>query len=309
VLDVLAQAHAEYTSLAWGAIKWILTVAVNYMNLLQKISVMLEDIGYRLPRIQLYQNLLPSKRLACVISELYAAIIGFLTQTILFFNKSRTRRLFSIFHGSLEAEFQAALDRIERLSGLVEEDARAVAMASQHAANTALSLQLQEVKLIARHAMQSVLEVKHLQAKYLLQDVRTNIFCGLDQDLTFQYDMVKLWTTLVAPEWNSWLRTEMSYIAIYQQKQAAFAYVQTEQLQFLIVLNIMSQKVCRSDYAAQTLLCWSQSMTMETALASLIYQYLEQYPEKLLFRHDSSYYSGKIRGASQTIDSLLEIYS
>ena len=131
MLDVLAQAHAEYTSLAWGAIKWILTVAVNYMNLLQKISIMLESIGYRLPRIQLYQNLLPSKRLACVTSELYAAIIGFLTQTILFFNKSRTRRLFSIFHGSLEGEFQAALDRIERLSGLVEEDGRAAAVAAQ----------------------------------------------------------------------------------------------------------------------------------------------------------------------------------
>ena len=139
VLDVLAQAHAEYTSLAWGAIKWILTVAVKYMNLLQKISIMLESIGYRLPRIQLYQNLLPSKRLACVKSELYAAIIGFLTQTIPF-DKSRTRRLFSIFHGSLEGEFQAALDRIERLSGLVEEDVRAAAIASQHAANTALNL-------------------------------------------------------------------------------------------------------------------------------------------------------------------------
>jgi hypothetical protein len=308
VLDVIAQAHAEYTCLAWGAIKWILTVAVSYMNLLQRISAMLEDIGYRLPRIQLYQNLLPSKRLVCVISELYAAIIVFFTQTILFFNKSRTRRLFSILYGSLETEFHAALDRIGRLSDLVEGDARAAAVASQHAANAALNLQLQEVKLITRHAMQSVLEVKQLQAKYLLQDVRTNLFFGLDQELTFQYDMVKLWTALVAPEWNLWYRTEMFHIPFYQQKQAAFAYVQTDQLQFLIGLNIMSQKICRPDYAAQTLLCWSQSMTMETALASLIYQYLELYPEKLLFRHGPGYYACKMRDGSQTFDSLLEIY-
>ena len=174
--------------------------------------------------------------------------------------------------------------------------------------NTALNLQLQEVKLMTRHAMQSVLEVKQLQARYLLQDVRTNMFCDLDQYLTFQHDMMRLWTTIVAPEWNSWLRTEMSYITFYQQKQAAFAYVQTEQLQFLIVLKIMSQKICRPDCAAQTLLCWSRSMTIEKALATLIYQYLEQYSEKLLFRHGPDYYAQKIQSASQTLDSLLEIY-
>ena len=86
VLDVIAQAHAEYTSFVWGVIKWILTFAVEHINLLRRLSVMLEDIGYRLPRIRLYQNLLPNKRLARVISELYAAIIGFLTDATLFFH-------------------------------------------------------------------------------------------------------------------------------------------------------------------------------------------------------------------------------
>lgn len=308
VLDVIAQAHAEYTCFAWGAIKWILTFAVNYVKLLQKLSAMLEDIGYCLPRIQLYHDLLPTKRLACISSQLYAAVINYLTQTFLFFSQSKSRRLFSIFHGPLEAEFHVAMDRIQHLSCLVEDDARASALAFQHAANNALYLQLQEVNLITRHAMQSVLDVKQLQARYLLRGTRADLFHGHDQDLIFQHDMFKLWTTLVSPGWKSQYQAEMLHNPFFHQKQASFAYVLTEQAQFLVMLNIISQKLHRPEHPAQVVLCWSPGMTMESALASLIYQYLENYPEMLLLRCDPEYYAGKISRAPQIFEALLEIY-
>jgi hypothetical protein len=132
---------------------------------------MLDEVGHRLPRIQVHHNLLPSKRLAHVTSELYAAVIDCFIETVHFFNKSTTRRFLSILSAPLESEFRETLARIERLSDLVEGDARAAAVASQHAITTTLILQLQEIKLITKHAIMSVREVKQLQTKALLQSV------------------------------------------------------------------------------------------------------------------------------------------
>jgi len=50
VLDVVSQWHPEYSALVWGTIKWLLLIAMNYINLTQRIAAMLEEIGDNLPR-------------------------------------------------------------------------------------------------------------------------------------------------------------------------------------------------------------------------------------------------------------------
>jgi hypothetical protein len=45
VLDIVSQWHPEYSALVWGSIKWLLLVAMNYINLTQRIAAMLEEIG------------------------------------------------------------------------------------------------------------------------------------------------------------------------------------------------------------------------------------------------------------------------
>src|SRR5277367_5723000 len=59
VLDIVAQWHPEYSALVWGSMKWLLLMAMNYINLTQRIADMLEEIGDNLPRFLLYQQLLP----------------------------------------------------------------------------------------------------------------------------------------------------------------------------------------------------------------------------------------------------------
>jgi hypothetical protein len=48
VLDVVSQWHPEYSALVWGSIKWLLLIAMNYINLTQRIAAMLRP-GFRRP--------------------------------------------------------------------------------------------------------------------------------------------------------------------------------------------------------------------------------------------------------------------
>ena len=120
--------------------------------------------------------------------------------------------------------------------------------------------------------------------------------------------MMKMCTALVAPEWSTWYLEEMSHVPYYNKDNGAFSYVQSETLQILVLANIVYQKPYRPKHVLQTSLFWSPRMTMETAIASLIYQYLEQHPEKLIFRNNAEYYATKFRDGSRSLDTLLELY-
>jgi hypothetical protein len=105
VFDVLSQVHADLTSLLWGSIRWLIQVcnfhssadksveltmskvSMNYITLLTRISEMLVDIGRNMPRVQLYCRLLPSAHIHRLVSEIYAAIVQFLYESIVFFKK------------------------------------------------------------------------------------------------------------------------------------------------------------------------------------------------------------------------------
>lgn len=48
---------------------------------------MLVDLGRSMPRIHLYLTILPSARITQLVSELYAVIVRFLHQSLVFVNK------------------------------------------------------------------------------------------------------------------------------------------------------------------------------------------------------------------------------
>ncbi|KAI9771914.1 MAG: hypothetical protein M1839_002697 [Geoglossum umbratile] len=150
VVDMIPQHHMGYASLIWGTMRWLLQVSMNYFNLLHKLSAMLGDIGRNLPRFFLYQHILSTDHMASIISELYAVIVGFLHNAIVFFRKNRLRKYFSAFWSPFEIKFRDSVERIQQLQVCVENDAHATAIIQQQADNTALARQLTEMSLVMR---------------------------------------------------------------------------------------------------------------------------------------------------------------
>ena len=142
VLDIVSQSHPEYSALVWGSVKWLLLIAMNYINLTMRVADMLEEIGDNIPHFLLYQRLLPTIRMSQVISKLYAAIIEFLCCTIVYFHRRRIRRYFSMLWAPFEIRFKETMEKIQRLQICVENDARATAIIQQHAENTNFVRQL-----------------------------------------------------------------------------------------------------------------------------------------------------------------------
>ena len=171
VLDIVSQWHSQYSALVWGSVKWLLLIAMSYINLTKGVADMLEEIGDNLPRFLPYQRLLPTIRMSQVISKLYAAIIEFLCCTIVYFHRRRIRRYFSMLWAPFESRFKETMEKIQRLQICVQNDARATAIAQQQVESTNFARQLSELTVATKAALQTVLEVKQRQTAIVLMGI------------------------------------------------------------------------------------------------------------------------------------------
>jgi hypothetical protein len=297
VLNILPQGHVDYSCLVWGAIKWLLQVCINYYDLLERLSTMLEEIGQNLPRILLYQQLLPTSRMSKIISQLYAAIVEFLSQTIAFFRKGRIKKYLSAVWKPFDLGFKDTVERIQRLQTCVENDAHATALA--------------ELRLATQHTLSSVLEVKKQQTVILLLELRRIILAGYEEDIIYQHELMETYVCHNGSEWETWIAEVTRHVAWSDHSDLGLFYVQTESIQQSINCTLFarwSQRAGRSHQEPLLFLAWSRSMTKLSALSCIVYQLLEQQPEALLYRRDPDFYVKKFLRQSISFEYLWEVF-
>jgi hypothetical protein len=82
VMDVLAQQHPEWLSLAYGAVKFLLVVSVNHQELKEKFVYHLENIGSQFEAMQVFVRLHPDERMVNAVSGAYAEFLKFLELSV-----------------------------------------------------------------------------------------------------------------------------------------------------------------------------------------------------------------------------------
>jgi hypothetical protein len=87
VFDVLSQCDFSYMTLIWGFLKFGLIASKSHHNMMLKFTDMLVELGLNLSRIELYRHIFPTGRMLELVSELYAAILEFLQEVILYMQK------------------------------------------------------------------------------------------------------------------------------------------------------------------------------------------------------------------------------
>ncbi|KAI9797819.1 MAG: hypothetical protein M1833_005322 [Piccolia ochrophora] len=139
--DLIVQHHAEYTSLAWGAFRFLVLFVANETSTASKLALALEKTLSIFLHAKEYARLFErhafsttatiSESLQKLVTNLYAEILNFLVRATIFFDKSLWRRTLSAGISPFDAKFQDILNRIETLESTVEKDAKVLNLESQ----------------------------------------------------------------------------------------------------------------------------------------------------------------------------------
>ncbi|KAI9852117.1 MAG: hypothetical protein M1824_002166 [Vezdaea acicularis] len=130
--DLIVQHHAEYTSLAWGAFRFLLLFTVAEGTTAAKLSGALRSTCQIIFRAEEYAKLFCAhsgsstervfQSLQENIIQLYAEILNFLVRATKFFEKHTLRRYISAGLSPFDTKFQGVLDAIDRAERNVEKD-------------------------------------------------------------------------------------------------------------------------------------------------------------------------------------------
>jgi len=298
--DILCQCQPGITTLVWGCMRWLLQISMNYISLIQRISYMLVEIGLSLPRLQLYEMILPSDRIRRITAELYATMIEFLCSAILFFNKHPIRKIIAVMWSPLETQFGAALQRIAQLQKCLENDAVAINMAQQ-------SHQMLEVSLAIRQIKLDILDLREIQVANLLLDIRSDLFSGLESDLAFHVAFEKTSALTCSAEWNKWFQCELKVSQTRFRPETAIAHVCTESANAQLMRKYVEHARQTVPSVPVVVLQWSGGMSATCGITLLIYQILQQRPE-LLYRKSSEFYLRKFQVAKKSFNSMWTVF-
>ncbi|KAK1532461.1 uncharacterized protein CCOS01_04444 [Colletotrichum costaricense] len=77
-MDTLAQHHPEWVSLAWGTMKLLLMIPIEYQKVKEGIVTNLGRIGSKLELVSLLLSFYPVERMTNAAAAIYASIADFL---------------------------------------------------------------------------------------------------------------------------------------------------------------------------------------------------------------------------------------
>ena len=93
MIDVLVNQAPEYTSLAWGAIKFLLIVNINSQELKESVAQVLGDIGDKFRMVKCFLDLFPSREMVEHVCGAYEQFSQFLTKAVSYYKECRLSKV------------------------------------------------------------------------------------------------------------------------------------------------------------------------------------------------------------------------
>ncbi|KAH0565074.1 hypothetical protein GP486_001531 [Trichoglossum hirsutum] len=130
--DLIVQHHAEYTSLVWGAFRFLLMFTVEEGKTSERLAEALETAVQVVLRAEEYAKLFSTHSSSSTeqifhnlqenLTHLYAEVLNFLIRATRFFEKSALRRYVSAGLSPFDTKLGSILDRVNMLERCVEKD-------------------------------------------------------------------------------------------------------------------------------------------------------------------------------------------
>ncbi|TVY56795.1 hypothetical protein LSUE1_G009196, partial [Lachnellula suecica] len=129
VMDILAQHHPEYVSLAWGAMKFVLMGIINHEELVKNLAKGLCQIADALPRIELKSIRYPTEHMKDAVAFLYAQILKFLQRAAHWYAEGKLKHMVSAIVRLYQIRFKDLVEDIADCARKVDQLAVASNMA------------------------------------------------------------------------------------------------------------------------------------------------------------------------------------
>ncbi|KAK4143964.1 uncharacterized protein C8A04DRAFT_37002 [Dichotomopilus funicola] len=289
VFDVLSQAgDFGYLAVIWGGMRLMLMMAKNKRELLGRITDMLVEIGLTLSRIEVYAKLFPTARMIELISMLYAAVADFLEDIILHFQqRSALRKLFSSLIRPFDEKFGRAMDRIHRLETCIEKDASLLhALQAPAAAHHQLETHLHRTHFVNTlnttftqpHPLQHD-GLPHPPLPDVFNQIKSTLFRNFRDQASYHESLAATYS-VTARAWEEWFAVEQRHLPSSAVIPTVSRLSQglCDAPDYQHALQWVAQQRRLTPDIPSAYLIWARGMTVHTAIASLVFQVLQQRP-------------------------------
>lgn len=113
MLDVMVSQAPEYVALAYGAVKIILVVQVNYEEVKQKVPAFMKKASAKFKILDHLTAYRPSRNLLSTVSQAYHLYIKFLAKAVKLYTRCRLKTYIKAFSNPWKNRFQGLVDSIE----------------------------------------------------------------------------------------------------------------------------------------------------------------------------------------------------
>ncbi|ROW10148.1 hypothetical protein VMCG_01611 [Cytospora schulzeri] len=281
VFDVLSQCEFGYMTLIWGSLKFVLMIAKSHYETLYKFTDMMIEIGTNLARIELYRHIFPTSRMLQLVSQLYAAIIEFLQGFILYLKHGSVRRVLGNLTKPFDLEFGRLVTRIHSLEQTIEKDAYAGAILMQVTQTQSIARHRVDLSVRRTYNESCLSEVPDNCVSPYLLDLKKALFHGFEIEASYHEELATTFKMTSSPAWARWLSIEQQYVPSKFSHKTTIVQAECDAPDAATCLQWVQQARAESPHVVSAFLLWARGMTAQSAIASLVFQMVQQRPPVL----------------------------
>lgn len=281
VFDVLSQCAFGYMTLIWGSLKFVLLMAKSHYDTLYKFTDLMTEIGINLPVVELYRQIFPTTRILHFVSQLYAAIVEFLQEFIIYLKQKNYRKFFGNFMSPFELRFGRLVSRIHSLAQAIDKDVQA----------NAILLQVTQAQSLARHRVDLSVrrtynegclnDVPDIAVSPYLLDLKKVLFHGFEIEASYHEELAATFKMTSSPAWARWLSIEQQYVPSKFSHKTNLIQAECDAPDAATCMQWVTQVRAESPHIVSVFLLWARGMTAQSAVASIVFQMVQQRPAVL----------------------------
>lgn len=282
VFDVLCQCDSfGYMTLIWGSLKFVLLMAKAHYDTLFKFTDVMSQIGINLPRVELYRQIFPTTRILQFVSQLYAAIVEFLQEFIIYLKQKNYRRFFGNFTRPFDLQFGRLVGRIQSLEQTIDKDAYASAILLQVTQSQSMARHRVDLSIRRTHNEGCLSDVPDIAVSPYLLDMKRTLFQGFEIEASYHEELAATFKMTSSPAWARWLSIEQQYVPSKFSHRTSLIQAECDAPDAATCLQWVTQVRAESPHIVSVFLLWARGMTAQSAVASIVFQMVQQRPAVL----------------------------
>ncbi|KAH8754096.1 hypothetical protein F5883DRAFT_186893 [Diaporthe sp. PMI_573] len=281
VFDVLSQCAFGYMTLIWGGLKFVLLMAKSHYDTLFKFTDIMSQIGINLPRVELYRQVFPTTRILQFVSQLYAAVVEFLQEFITYLKQKNYRKFFGSFTRPFDLQFGRLVARVQSLEQTIEKDAYASAILLQVTQAQSMARHRVDLSIRRTHNENCLTDVPDIAVSPYLLDMKRALFHGFEIEASYHEELAATFEMTSSPAWARWLSIEQQYVPSKFSHKTNLVQAGCDAPDAATCLQWVTQVRAESPHVVSVFLLWARGMTAQSAVASIVFQMVQQRPAVL----------------------------